>query len=82
MDKAAVANALRAAVEDAIEALLHFLDTLNGEADFEEAEPPEDSGDCEPSLGWTLWGSPSPNPQLGETDLELEHDGLEPDAGL
>ena len=74
--------AMRTLVADAIESLILLLDEIDGDAGFEEDDPPEDCGDSEPSLGATAsmnqeraWRATG-----GGDDAEHEHDGREPDA--
>lgn len=70
-------GSLRRAVEAQIEHLIDFLDYIDTDPDLEEP------GDAEPSLGYSEmearfdWYPPHAN-----DDLELEHDGTEPDADL
>jgi hypothetical protein len=74
---------MRSLIEDAVESLLLLLDEIDGDADIEEDDPPEDAGDAEPSLG-----APGPAYFASQThwaqgrgdDLEDEHDGREPDV--
>jgi len=73
---------MRRLIADAIESLILLLDEIDGDAELEEDDPAEETGDAEPSLGAThsmdqrrAWQA-----TIGETDAEQEHDGREPDA--
>jgi hypothetical protein len=80
---------MRSLIEDAVESLLLLLDEIDGDADIEMDDPPEeddpaeDGGDGgEPSLGWT--GNGRGHPEIAmrgyDDDREDEHDGREPDV--
>jgi len=75
----ATGDGLRPAVEGAAEALISFLDYLDGDPDFEPEED-DDRSDFEPSLGWSTTGAITwQDGSLSSHDLEDEHDGREPD---
>jgi hypothetical protein len=74
---------MRRLIEDAVESLLLLLDEIDGDADIEEDDSPEDVGDAEPSLGAPEVGylcSQTRWAQGRGDDLEDEHDGREPDV--
>jgi hypothetical protein len=75
--------AMRRLIEDTVESLLLLLDEIDGDADIEEDDPPEDAGDAEASLGAPEVGylrSQTRWAQGRGDDLEDEHDGREPDV--
>ncbi len=79
-DPRAVLLRLREEAANEIDRLLEFLDATEGDVDLEgpdedgaEPEHNEDTGDFEPSLGWTVDGV-STHTGLGILDAEENHD--------
>lgn len=69
---------MRKRIAAAVDALVALLDHIDGDADLEEDNPPEDDapaedvGDEEPSLGWTGYGRGHPKMALGGYDEDRE----------
>jgi hypothetical protein len=75
----ATGEGLRPAVEGAAEALISFLDYLDGDPDLEPEED-NDRSDFEPGLGWSVSGAITwQDGSISLIDLEEEHDGREQD---
>jgi hypothetical protein len=72
-------RAIRATIEAELERMIDLLDAIDGDPDLEPEED-ADTGDLEPSLGWSVTGAHGRfDGSTFYLDVEDGHDGREPD---